>query len=221
MLKYLFVDFDGILTDTETEVFHRMRSWIAQHTGHSLTLEEYALAAGSWHAHLVDYMKNLYGDDFDSDAFYRFGRTLEGEVLGALPLMPGVRRLLDDAKNLGIRCGIVSSNLARTIQPRLDFLHIRSDFSFVLTAEDVETLKPAPDLYLKALDVSQVSPKEALVIEDSKNGIIAATAAGLKTLAVPCTVTRSYPFTQAWLKVDSLEAISLAEVAERFAKESA
>ena len=63
----------------------------------------------------------------------------------------------------------------------------------------METLKPAPDLYLKALDVSQVSPKEALVIEDSKNGIIAATAAGLKTLAVPCTVTRSYPFTQAWL----------------------
>lgn len=219
MLKYLFIDFDGVITDTETEVYRRMREWFLEHTGHTLTLEEYAIAAGAWHGDLVDYFQQEYHLPMDAEAFTRFCHSLEGQCLGRLPLMPGVAHWLEDAEKCGIRCAIVSSNRAETIYGRLDFLQLRDYFSFVLTANDVSSLKPAPDLYLKALQQASVTPDEALVIEDSRNGIRAASAAGLRTVAVPCRVTKNYAFAEAWWKMDSLEDASLATVADRLAKE--
>lgn len=219
MLKYLFMDFDGVITDTETEVYRLMRDWFVERTGHILTLEEYAIAAGAWHVELVNYIKQKYDSTLDEEAFFAFSRSLEERALGRLPLLPGVLRWLEDAEALGVSCAIVSSNLARTIHSRLAYLSIRDRFRFVLTAEDTEALKPAPDLYLKALEKAGVCANEALVIEDSMNGIRAASAAGLSTLAVPCSVTNHYAFPEAWVIAHSLKEVSLASIARRFAEE--
>lgn len=219
MLKYLFIDFDGVITDTEKEVYRLMREWILEHTGHALTLEEYAIAAGAWHVELVNYFRQEYQVDLDEMGFTLFCHTLEERALGRLPLMPGVANWLADAESLGIRCAIVSSNRAKTIYSRLDFLGLRDRFAFVLTADDAVALKPDPDLYLQALQRADVTPHEALVIEDSKNGVRAAAAAGLRALAVPCSVTSGYTFDEAWWKLDSLEDVPLSAVAERFARE--
>lgn len=220
MLKYLFIDFDGVITDTEKEVYRLMREWILEHTGHALTLEEYAIAAGAWHVELVNYFQREYQIDLDEMGFTRFCHTLEERALSHLPLMPGVARWLEDAASLGIRCAIVSSNRAQTIHSRLDFLGLRDYFAFILTADDATALKPDPDLYLQALQRAEITPKEALVIEDSMNGVRAAAAAGLRALAVPCSVTIGHAFDDAWWKLDSLEEVSLAEVVERFGQET-
>lgn len=219
MLKYLFMDFDGVITDTETEVYRLMRDWFVERTGHILTLEEYAIAAGAWHVELVNYIKRKYDSTLDEEAFFAFARSLEERALGHLPLLPGVARWLKDAEALGISCAIVSSNLARTLHSRLAYLSIRDRFRFVLTAEDTKALKPAPDLYLKALEKAGVCANEALVIEDSMNGIRAASAAGLRALAVPCSVTNHYAFPEAWVIAHSLKEVSLASIARRFAEE--
>ena len=214
MLKYLFMDFDGVITDTETEVYRLMRDWIVERTGHILTLEEYAIAAGAWHVELVNYINRKYDSTLDEEAFFAFARSLEERALGHLPLLPGVARWLEDAKALGISCA-----MARTIHSRLAYLSIRDRFRFVLTAEDTKALKPAPDLYLKALEKADVHTEEALVIEDSMNGIRAASAAGLRTLAVPCSVTNNYAFPEAWIIAHSLKEVSLASIARRFTEE--
>lgn len=216
MLKFLFIDFDGVLMDTETEVYKATREWFLEKTGHIVTLEEYALAAGSWHVQFINHLKTNRGLAFSPEEFKTFYEGLEASRLCHLPLMAGVPQLLEDAHRLGIQCAIVSSNLRPTIESRVDILNIRHHFSFILTMEEVSRPKPAPDLFLEALLRSGTTPDEALVIEDSLNGIRSATAAGLRTLAVPSTVTRNYPFNEAWKKVYALDEISLKDLQTAF-----
>ena len=73
----------------------------------------------------------------------------------------------------------------------LDFMGIRKKLSGLLTRDDVEKGKPDPEIYLKALEILQLTAKECLVIEDSVNGIKAALKAGIKVFAVTNNITLS------------------------------
>ena len=67
-------------------------------------------------------------------------------------------------------------------------------FDFLGTAEDVERIKPAPDLFLEAARRTASAPEECLVVEDSLNGLRAGINAGMRVLVVPNEVTRHCAF---------------------------
>ncbi|WP_230199518.1 HAD-IA family hydrolase [Bacillus testis] len=94
-------------------------------------------------------------------------------------------------------------------------LGIKDYFDFIVSRDDVEHVKPAPDLYNKSLEILGVSPDEAIIFEDSLNGLIAARAAGIACVIVPNPVTRALPFDGHFLKLDSMAAMPLAEVVKR------
>jgi beta-phosphoglucomutase-like phosphatase (HAD superfamily) len=83
-------------------------------------------------------------------------------------------------------------------------LELLNYFDSVRGRDDVERVKPDPELFLTVLADLEAEPREAVVFEDSPNGIRAAKAAGLLCVAVPNPVTRQYSLAQADLRLESL-----------------
>lgn len=96
----------------------------------------------------------------------------------------GAINLLHSAGTLGLKLGLVTSN-SRNITTRwLEENHILNLFSTIVTGEDVEKGKPHPDPYLKAIKELSIRANQAVVFEDSEQGYLSATSAGLRTIIV-------------------------------------
>ena len=89
----------------------------------------------------------------------------------------------------------------------------------LLKREDVEKVKPDPALYQIAIEDLGIDPSEAVVFEDSLNGLKAAIAAGLTCVVVPNDVTRNLPFANHHLRIESMKDKSLKEVLQNIKKD--
>ena len=125
---------------------------------------------------------------------------------GHLPPRPGVARLARSARDAEWRLAVASTSAEASVRAVLDHA-MGPDLArvFAVFAGDVVThKKPAPDIYLHALAVLDVDPSEALVVEDSRQGTLAALAAGLMTVVTVSSFTHDEDFTGAALVVSSL-----------------
>ncbi|WP_363320170.1 HAD family hydrolase [Ferrovum sp.] len=119
---------------------------------------------------------------------------------GAIPLRPGVLRLLNEARQADLILAIattttpenVTSLLSATLGPESV-----GWFKIIAAGDIVSAKKPAPDIYLWALDALGISAQEALAFEDSENGLRSARAAGLPTLVTINEYTRGQDFSGA------------------------
>lgn len=104
------------------------------------------------------------------------------ELVKTEPIVPisGIVPLLSAIKAQGLKTAIASSSSYPFIYAVVDKLGIRDYFDKVVSGEDVQEGKPAPDVFLAAAKVLEVAPEAALVVEDSANGVLAAAAAGMK-----------------------------------------
>lgn len=123
---------------------------------------------------------------------------------------PGVFEVLDEADKRGFLLAVGSSSEQPWVHGHLKRLGIFDRFDTIVTAEDVnKNAKPAPDIYLKVLENLDVAPQNALVLEDSNNGVIASHRAGIRVVAVPNEVTTGQDFSLASAIIPSLEALNL------------
>ena len=98
---------------------------------------------------------------------------------GPVQARPGVTELISDLRSAGVRLAVATTGRRAWVAPLLARLFDTDLFAAVVTGDDVEHLKPAPDLYLRALGKLGVRATDALAIEDAPNGLASARAAGL------------------------------------------
>ena len=126
---------------------------------------------------------------------------------GRVPLRPGVRRLMAEARAAGVRLAIASTtspdNVSALIEGTLGEEALE-DFSVIAAGDAVPRKKPAPDIYELALVRLGVTPASAIAFEDSAIGVAAAKAAGLFTVATPSDWTRGQDFAAADLVLPCL-----------------
>jgi HAD superfamily hydrolase (TIGR01509 family) len=101
-----------------------------------------------------------------------------------LPLMPGVRELLDELGRRGVPMAVVSASHRALVDAALDDLGAER-FAVTIAGDEVSAPKPDPEAYLKAAATLGVEPGHCIVIEDSAMGVAAGEAAGCVILAVP------------------------------------
>lgn len=127
--------------------------------------------------------------------------------LGRVPLRPGVRRLMTEARAAGVRLAIASTtspdNVSALIEGALGEAALE-EFSVIAAGDAVPRKKPAPDIFQLALSRLGVTPGSAVALEDSAIGVAAAKAAGLFTVATPSDWTREQDFAAADLVLPSL-----------------
>jgi putative hydrolase of the HAD superfamily len=129
-------------------------------------------------------------------------------------IMPGVADYLHEAKRLGLKLAIASSSQHAWVDMHAKRLGIFDHFNTIVCSDDVGAgrTKPNPDLYLLALEQLQVQKKEAIVFEDSPNGVKAANQAEIFVVAVPNRVTSRLNIENANLILNSLSNLSLPEL---------
>lgn len=126
---------------------------------------------------------------------------------GKLPPRPGIRRVISDAQDAGWRLAVASTSAEASVHAILEYAvgKERADrFDVFLAGDCVPKKKPAPDIYLLALEKLGVDPAGVLVVEDSRNGLEAAYAAGLRCLVTVNGYTEKEDFSEAILVVSSL-----------------
>lgn len=127
---------------------------------------------------------------------------------GNVPLRSGVLRLLREARTAGIRLAIATTTTPENVTALLENTGepgLRDWFEVIAAGDVVAHKKPAPDIFMLALEQLALAPAECAVIEDSDNGAAASLAAGLETLIVTLShYTREQDFSRAALVVDQL-----------------
>jgi HAD superfamily hydrolase (TIGR01509 family) len=121
---------------------------------------------------------------------------------GAVPARPGAERLLDELAAAGVPVAVATTGSRAWVAPLLERLFGVERFVFVLTGDDVADRKPDPAVYHEALARLGTPPGGTVAIEDSRNGLVAASAAGLPCLVVVNDYTRNHDLSGAALVVD-------------------
>ena len=217
-IRALIFDFDGLILDTETPEVEVWKAIYAEH-GHDYPMEYWSQTIGGWGISNFDpaaALQELSPNTLDVDGLRSRHRAESNALILGAPPMKGVREILDAARGLGLRCAIASSSERTWVVPHLTRLGLVSYFETIITGDDVPKgrTKPHPDIFLTALRSLHLEAAEALVIEDSPNGIRAAQAAGLRVVGVPNPVTAILGLS-ADIVMDTLADLPLEEILSR------
>lgn len=126
---------------------------------------------------------------------------------GRLPTRPGIRRIITEAQDAGWTMAVASTSAEPSVRAILEQAigpERVARFDLILAGDVVPKKKPAPDIYLLALERLGIGPEDALVIEDSRNGLVAAIGAGLRTVMTVNGYTEEEDSSEAILVVTSL-----------------
>jgi HAD superfamily hydrolase (TIGR01509 family) len=215
VISAIVFDFDGLILDTEEPVY---RSWLEVYEAHGeqLPFERWVRIVGSTTAefHPQHHLEERLGRPLTNEVIERrIGRRTE--LILAQQVLPGILQHIDAAKSLGLKLGVASSSTRDWVSGHLDRLGILAKFDCIRCRDDVTSAKPAPDLYIAVLDCLGVSASEALAIEDSPNGVIAAKSAGMRCVAIPNSITANLDLSPADMLLRSLSEVTLAELLQR------
>lgn len=212
MIRALIFDCDGVLVDTERDA-HRV--------GFNLAFKQMGIDA-EWGVDLYGKLllvaggkerMRAYFDEYgwpegaDSAerkdelivALHKTKTQITSELVSSLPVRTGVLRLIDEARAAGVRLGVCTTSNPKFIDAVLDLFgpERKAAFEFVHAGDVVARKKPAPDIYLLALETLGLPANDCMVVEDSRNGLLAARGAGLPTLITTSTYTVDEDFTGA------------------------
>jgi HAD superfamily hydrolase (TIGR01509 family) len=216
-IRGLLFDFDGLLVDTESPSRLVWEELYRDH-GFELPRERWAGNIGTLDEPFdpLDHLEELVGRGLDRNVLTERRRAREFELIDLEQLRPGVDDYLAEAERRGLRTGIVSSSSRWWIEPILERLERAHGWDTIVVADgDAVRAKPRPTLYLEALRDLELDAGEAIAFEDSPNGVLAATAAGIYCVAVPNPITAALAFEDADLVLGSLAELPLAELLER------
>lgn len=219
MIKALIFDFDGLILDTETPEYQTWQSIYREH-GFELPQEEWGKIIGGYglsNFDAAEHLVQLTQGRLDPAALRERHRSESAVLTLAQPILPGVMNYINDAKQLGLKLAIASSSRHDWVEGHGGRLGIVDCFDRIICADDVAPgrTKPNPDLFLLALDRLEVRNDEAIVFEDSPNGVKAARSAGIFVVAVPNQVTSLLSIENANLTLTALSDLSLAGLLDK------
>jgi HAD superfamily hydrolase (TIGR01509 family) len=216
MIKALIFDFDGFIIDTETPDFLVWQSIYTEH-GHELPAHEWNETVGGYgisNFDAAEHLTHLTQGQLDAVSLRARHQAESTAIIADSPILPGVENIIYEAKKLGLKLAIASSSPHAWVDTHAKRLGIYDYFDKVICADDVPPgrTKPNPDLFLKALDQFKVRKNEAIVFEDSPNGVKAAQSAGILVVVVTNPTTSSLVFNGKFLRLNSLADLRLSDL---------
>ena len=206
MISALIFDLDGLLADTE-QLHFRAYQRALEESGVSLCESNYAdhwVRSGKGIAEWVA----MHGLALDPHALRRRKAQHYLDLLASsLRPMEGALEILA-AFHGRVKIALASSSYRDAVDGVLDGLKIAHFFEVIVSGHDVQQVKPAPDIFLKAARDLAVEPEQCLVLEDAEKGVTAAYRAGMRCIAVPNEYTRRHDFAKATRVCASLHEVT-------------
>jgi len=217
-LKAIFFDQDGVIIDTERDGHRVSFNETFKEFGYDVAwgVEEYheLLQISGGKERMKHYLQTRgFGkpvppaevDDLIARMHKRkTAMFIEMVESGRLPLRPGIHRFMQEALAAGLKLGVCTTSSEKAAHAIAYQILKDVTFEVVLAGDVVEKKKPAPDIYNLALQKTGLTPDECFVVEDSRNGVLAGKAAGMRIVATTNVYTEKEDLSPAEVIVSCL-----------------
>ncbi len=189
--KLAIFDMDGLLFDTERNMFEA-NTEVMESYGYTQDFAAYMTTMGMAGDTFLNQLYKIHGPDYPAVKISKESAELAHKrVLENGPVLKeGIPELLDYFKEHGTQMCVASSTRRQTVKTYLELARIDSYFDFIIGGEDVTKSKPDPEVHERCLKRADVRPEDAMVFEDSENGIRAAYNAHVPVI---CIVDMKHP----------------------------
>ncbi len=231
MNRAIIFDVDGTLAETEEthrKAFNRAFQGAGLSWSWDQALYRKLLAVTGGKERIRHFIENYGPEGAPTEDLDGFIRALHAEKTtaytqmvndGNLELRPGVEEAIASAIRRGYRLAIATTttpaNLDALLEATLGDIG-QGLFEVICAGDSVPNKKPAPDVYVKALEELDLPAASCIAIEDSRNGLLSASAAGIATIVSPSIYTRDENFDEAALVIDDLESLDIEQIEALF-----
>jgi HAD superfamily hydrolase (TIGR01509 family) len=187
MIKAIIFDMDGLMFDTES-LFIKCGIEAGKNIGYNVSKELIIKCIGTNNNKIKEIFLGELGEDFPFENFNKEYEKLKYAIISkeGIKIKFGLYELLNYLINNNYKIAIASSNKKEAISYYLSLANIdKRIFNVIISGDDFEKGKPEPDIYLTSCKLLGIEPREAMVLEDSNNGIKASYLAGCFTVAIP------------------------------------
>ncbi len=186
-IKAVIFDMDGLMFDTEP-IYYKANQKTADYLAMDFSFETYSQFIGIGDVDYKENMRELYEDDKLLDDFFEKSQLVLQYLMlnGKVDIKDGLINLLNYLEKENIMAIVASSSNRDLVDQLLDSLGVRKYFKDVVGGDEVSRAKPDPAIFDKAFEkTGLLNKKEVLILEDSKNGVIAAHEANIPVVMVP------------------------------------
>ncbi|MBC9797362.1 HAD family hydrolase [Sinomicrobium weinanense] len=183
MQKHVIFDMDGVLVDSEP-IHMQILGEVLNKMGVTLTREYHFSLVGMGALMIWDKLKKDFSLEGNPADLLDAHKAHFFRVIGdrEIPLTDGITDLLSRLKDAGYNLSLGSSSPVKLIDIFMEKVSLRKYFDYMVSSEHVANGKPFPDIFLKISELYTISPDNFVVIEDSRNGVKAAKAAGMQCI---------------------------------------
>ncbi len=189
MIKAVLFDMDGVLVDSE-ELTYEAAIAMLRERGADACREDFRPFIGAGDIAYLGGAAGVHGLKYDHEMSVVTYEKYEKLVSEHDIAYKNTVRTVKELKNMGLKLAVCTSADLVKMNINVKAIGLSGVFDALINGRDIKNNKPAPDIYLKGAETLGVLPSECLVVEDAKNGIIAAKAAGMHNAAVTTTFTR-------------------------------
>ncbi len=185
-IRAFIFDLDGLLVDSEP-VYRKVWQTACRECGYEMSDEEHLELLGRGRRGALEHVRARAGDDFPLERLEKLLPQVEAKLFNSveLKLKPGAREILDELDSRQIKRIIATSTNREAATIRIKRTGLDQYFAHMVCGSDVARNKPAPDIFLRAVELLQEKVQQCLVLEDSESGLQAAHAAMIPVICIP------------------------------------
>jgi HAD superfamily hydrolase (TIGR01509 family) len=185
MLSAIIFDLDGVLADSEPW-WNQIDAKLLAEYGVTYRGEYHKNVVGVSYRLAVEFYEKAFGLSVPTEEMMRRRGEIATEFFAnRVGLFPKVKEVLQELREMKLRFAVATSSVGASARPFLDRHQLTGFFEVIVTGEEVERGKPAPDIYLRAADKLGLPADASLVVEDALPGVAAAKAANMRVAAIP------------------------------------
>lgn len=183
--RAVIFDLDGVLADSEP-TWDEIDAQLLSEYGVKYRGEYHREVLGVSYQGSVEFFKKTFKISARTEEMMKRREKIAIEFFAKkIGLFPSTKKVLEELRTMKIRLAVATSSVSASARPFLDRHRLTNFFEVIITGDEIERGKPAPDIYLAAAKKLGVAANECLVIEDSLSGIAAAKAAKIRVAAIP------------------------------------
>ncbi len=184
-ISAVIFDLDGVLADSEPW-WNQIDAKLLAESGVTYSGEYHEKVIGVSYRIALEFYKNAFNLSMPvAEMMERRGEIAAEFFADRVGLFPHTKEVLQELRQQKLRLAVGTSSVSTSVRPFLDRHQLTKFFEVIVTGDEVDRGKPAPDIYLRAVQKLNVSADDCLVVEDALSGIAAAKAAKLRVAAIP------------------------------------
>jgi HAD superfamily hydrolase (TIGR01509 family) len=184
-IRAVIFDLDGVLADSEP-CWNEIDARLLAEYGAAYNGQYHREVLGVSYPIAVEFYKKAFGISTPTEEMMkRRGEIATEFFANRVGLFPRVKEILEELQRMNLRLALATSSVGASARPFLDRHQLTAFFEVIITGDEIERGKPAPDIYLRTAEKLGVTANTCLVIEDSLSGIAAAKAAKMRVAAIP------------------------------------